>query len=135
MIATKFFFKWLLIFFWIASGINHFRVPDFYINIMPLYMPLHRELVLLSGLTEIIAGVMVAVPALTRWGAWFILAHLAIFMTVHVDMIANADRYPDIPLVVLWIRIPVQALFALWAYWFTRETPSRPVQSAEPQES
>lgn len=135
MIALKLFFKWLLVVFFVAGGINHFRVPDFYINIMPLYMPIHRELVFLSGLTEIIAGVMIAIPALTRWGAWFILAHLAIFMTVHVDMIVHADRYPDIPLIGLWIRIPIQGLFALWAYWFTVEAPGVSVQTPEPEES
>ena len=37
-------------------GIRHFIDPDFFLAIMPDYLPLHLELVYLSGLAEIILG-------------------------------------------------------------------------------
>lgn len=118
MFFVKIFFQYLLAVFWIAAGVNHFLDPDFYVNIMPDYMPLHRELVLLSGVTEIAAGLMVAIPALTRWGAWFCIVHLLIFFTVHIDMVVHADKFPEVPITVLWFRLPLQVLFILWAGWF-----------------
>lgn len=122
MIYGRMFFKYLLALFWIAAGVNHFLNPEFYINIMPDYMPAHAFLVALSGATELAAGVMVAIPRVTKWGAWFCIAHLLIFFTVHIDMIVHAaDKFPEIPLAALWIRIPVQFLFIFWAWWFTRE--------------
>ena len=112
--------KILLIIFWIGSGINHFRIPDFYLNLMPGYIPWHETMIYLSGMTEIAAGIMVAIPKTRRYGVWFIQAHLLIFMTVHVHMIQNAaSLYPEIPLIGLWIRLPIQALFATWAWWST----------------
>ena len=37
-------------------GIRHFIDPDFFLAIMPDYLPFHLELVYLSGLAEIILG-------------------------------------------------------------------------------
>jgi uncharacterized membrane protein len=115
--------KVLLAVFFILAGLNHFRTPDFYTNIMPQWMPAHEFLVFLSGVTEIIAGVMLLVPRLSRWGAWFIVAHLVAFFPVHIDMIVNAERYPDIPLAGLWLRIVIG-----WALLFTR----KPVEVTQP---
>jgi uncharacterized membrane protein len=122
--------RYLLAIFFVVAGINHFVRPDFYMNIMPDYLPLHRELVLLSGVTEIVAGVLVAIPATMRWGAWFIVAHLVIFMTVHVHMVVHADRYADVPVAALYFRIVMQFVLIAWALWYTR--PPKGVEATPP---
>ena len=122
MKLVKTILKYLLGAFFILAGVNHFRSPDFYLNIMPLWMPLHSELVFLSGVTEVIAGVMLLLPRWSVWGAWFIVAHLVVFFIVHIDMIVHAERYADeAPLWALWVRIVVQFVFIAWALWFTRK--------------
>lgn len=127
--------KVMLVIFWVGAGINHFVNPGFYTNIMPDYFPMHLELVYLSGATEILAGVLVAIPKTTRYGAWLIYAHLAIFMTVHIHMLQYAStRYAELPALALWLRLPIQALFALWTWWCTQpETASEP-PAPEPDE-
>jgi len=116
---VKLFFKLLLAVFFILGGINHFRAPDFYLNIMPDYIPAHEFMVQLSGVTEVVAGVMLLIPAVSRWGAWFIIAHLVVFFTVHFWMIQHAsDRYSEVPLGLLWFRIVLQVIFIVWASWF-----------------
>jgi len=129
--------KVLLGVFFILAGVNHFISPDFYTNIMPDYMPLHTELVYLSGVTEVVAGIMLLVPATSRWGAWFIIAHLIAFMPVHIHMIVHAGRYADMASVpALYFRIVVQAILVLWAYWHTRPVPSEtPPPPPEPAAS
>ena len=42
--------KLLLAIFMVGAGTMHFVNPDFYVKIMPQYLPRHRELVYLSGL-------------------------------------------------------------------------------------
>jgi uncharacterized membrane protein len=114
-------FKYLLVAFFILGGVNHFLAPGFYLPMMPPYIPAHEFMVMLSGATEIIAGIMLAIPKTSKAGAWFIIAHLLIFFTVHIYMIQEAaTEFADLPLVALWIRIPVQFLFIAWAFWFTR---------------
>ena len=112
--------KFLLGAFFIVGGLNHFRDPAFYLRIMPDYIPAHELMVRPSGVTEIVAGVMLLVPRVSRWGAWLIVAQLVVFLTVHVWMVQHAERYPEIPLAALWGRIVVQFVLIAWAAWFTR---------------
>lgn len=112
---------WVMALFYIGAGINHFRVPDFYVRIMPPYLPAHELLVQLSGVCEIVLGATVLVPALRRWAAWGIIALLLVFLPVHVHMLVHAELYPEAPVWFLWARFPLQALFILWAYWHTRD--------------
>ena len=53
--------------FFIAIGCDHFIRPNFYVGIMPPYLPAHLELVYLSGLFEVLGGVAVLFGALRRW--------------------------------------------------------------------
>jgi len=114
--------KILLALLFILAGINHFRIPDFYLNLMPDYIPYHTFMVYLSGVTEIVAGTMLLIPRFSKWGAWFIVAHLVVFLTVHFWMIQHAeDRYADIPLAMLWFPIVLQAIFITWALWYVSD--------------
>lgn len=108
--------------FWVAGGVNHFLNPDFYVGIMPPYLPAQRELVFLSGVTEIIAGVGVIFSATRELAYWGIVAMLVAFLPVHVHMVVNSEIYTaqGVPYWLLWARFPVQVLFFAWAWWATR---------------
>ncbi len=72
--------KCLLAFFMVAAGTMHFVNPDFYLRIMPPYLPIHLELVYLSGFFEAALGLLLLFPRVTRFAAWGIIALLiAIF--------------------------------------------------------
>lgn len=73
----------LLAIFMITTGIMHFVNPAFFLKIMPPYLPLHRELVLVSGVFEVLLGVLLLVPRTSRMAAWGIVA-LLIVMYRHV---------------------------------------------------
>jgi uncharacterized membrane protein len=47
-------------------------------------------------------------------------ALLVVFFVVHVDMILRHEAYPEAPLFVLILRIPLQFLLIYWAEWATR---------------
>ena len=92
----------------IAAGINHFVIPKFYENMMPDYLPAHRELVVASGVAEIAGGAMAMSPKTRVAARWWLLGVLAAVTPVHVHMIQHRERYPKIPLAVLWIRLFLQ---------------------------
>jgi uncharacterized membrane protein len=112
--------KWLLGLLFVAAGVNHFRDPDFYVRIMPPYLPWHRELVLVSGVFEVALGVALLVPRLTVAAAWGLIALLVAVFPANLYMALNADLYPHIPPAILWARLPLQGVLIAWAYWFTR---------------
>ena len=114
---------WLMGTFYIGAGANHFLAPDFYLPMMPPYLPLHLELVYLSGLAEMALGAAVLVPRLRPRAAWgLILLLIAIFpANIHIAL-------HNVPLggaaegagIWNWVRLPFQLLFILWAWWYTR---------------
>lgn len=66
--------KYLLTIFMIVAGTMHFVNPAFFLKIMPPYLPLHQELVLLSGIFEVVLGVLLLVPQTSRTAAWGIVS-------------------------------------------------------------
>lgn len=112
--------KYLLCVFFVLGGLNHFINPAFYLKIMPPYLPWRLFLVYLSGFFEVALGVLLLVPALTRVAAWGLIALLVAVFPANVHMAINPQFYPDIPPLVLWLRLPLQAVFIAWAYWHAR---------------
>jgi len=105
---------------YIALGINHLVNPGMYEGIMPPYLPAHTFLIYLSGVCEIVLGALLLPRATRAWAAWGIIAMLIAFMPVHIHMLVHAGDYPDVPYWALVVRIPMQGLFILWAWWYTR---------------
>ena len=99
----------------LTSGALHFLRPGVYEQIMPGYMPAHRELVLASGAAEIAGAVAVAFPR-TRSGAglWLAAVLVAVF-PANVHMALHPQRYPALPAALLWARLPLQPLLLWWA--------------------
>src|SRR4051812_44623944 len=70
----------------VAGGIGHFIATDFYMKMMPPYLPLHCPLVLLSGIAEIALGILLLIPQTSRFAAWGLIALLiAVFpANIHI---------------------------------------------------
>ncbi len=117
--------KYVLAVFMFGAGVMHFVRPDFYLKIMPPYLPYHLELVYLSGFFESALGVMLLVPRLSRWAAWGIFALLIAVFPANIYLYQHQEIMPAPPLVHL-LRLPVQGVFLLWAYWHTRPTAVSP---------
>ena len=111
--------KFVLAIFLIGAGISHFVNPAFFLKIMPPYLPLHKELVLVSGIFEVLLGVLLLVPAYSRWAAWGIVALLSAVFPANLDVFQHQELIPASPLVHL-LRLPLQGVFILWAYWYAR---------------
>ena len=56
MRTLKLVMTWLMGVLFVLAGVNHFFNTDFYVRIMPPYLPWPRELVYLSGVFEAALG-------------------------------------------------------------------------------
>ena len=110
--------KSVLAIFMITAGIMHFVNPAFFLKIMPPYLPLHKELVLVSGVFEVVLGVLLLVPQTSSMAAWGIVALLIAVFPANLYLYQHQDILPASP-VVHFLRLPLQGLFILWAYWHT----------------
>ncbi len=112
--------KILLAVFFIAAGMNHFVHPDFYLKIIPPYLPWHAALNYLSGALEVVLGALVLFPRFTRLaGLGLILLLIAVF-PANVYMAMNPHLFPTIPPAGLLLRLPLQLVMILWAWWATK---------------
>jgi len=114
-----------LIIFYVAAGTNHFINPDFYIKIIPGYLPWPRVLNYLAGFCEVGLGLLLILPVTRRWAAWGIVLMLVAFLPVHINMAVNAPLYlasAKVTPLLIWVRLLlVQPLLILWASLFTRK--------------
>mgnify|MGYP000016340561 CR=1 FL=1 len=109
----------LLAVFFVLAGLNHFRDPGFYLAIMPPPLPWHRELVFLSGVCEIVGGVLLLFPPLRRLTGWGLIALLIAVFPANIYAAAAHVQPPGehIAPILLWLRLPFQGLFIAWVYW------------------
>lgn len=108
----------------VVAGVNHFVNPDFYVRIMPPFLPAHRELVYLSGVLEIVGGIAVLIPGIRAAAGWGLILLLVAVFPANLHMALNPDLFPTLSPAAIYARLPFQALFVAWAYWATR--PDRP---------
>ena len=106
--------------FFINVGVDHFVNPEFYLAIMPGYLPLHLEAVYISGFFEILGGVSVLVPRLRSAAGWGLVVLLIAVFPANIHMAINTDLFPDIAPMKLYIRLVFQFIFIYWAYVVTR---------------
>lgn len=104
----------------IAAGTLHFLRPEYYEQIMPGYLPAHRELVLISGAAEIAGGVGVAFSRTRRAAGTWLIALLVLVFPANLNMALDPERFRSIAPILLWVRLPLQGLLIWWAYRATR---------------
>ena len=103
---------------YVLAGLNHFRVPEFYLRLMPPYIPEHQLMILLSGIAEFTLGILLLFKRTRKLASWGIIAMLLVFFSVHIYMLQERHTvFADVPEVILWIRIPLQFVLIYWAYW------------------
>lgn len=116
--------KYLFALLFIGGGVNHFLSSDFYVNIMPPYLPFHLALVYISGVAEIVLGIALLIPRFQRFGAWGLIALLIAVFPANIHMFLHPELFPAISPTALLIRLPIQLLLISWAYTYTK--PTRP---------
>jgi uncharacterized membrane protein len=115
--------RWLLAAFMTLAGLNHFISPAVYVGMMPAVLPAPLALVYISGVAEIAGGVGLLHPRTRKLAAWGLVALFVAVLPANINMLVNKlplGEHP-VPVWALWARLPLQLVFIVWAYLFTRE--------------
>jgi uncharacterized membrane protein len=127
MPSTKRALLWLMAAFYLANGVNHFASPDAYLQIIPDFIPLPLALVYASGLAEIILGVGVLFGRTRVMAAWGLIVLLLVVFPANINVAVNDLVFlgggPNS--LLNWLRLPVQAVLIVWAWWYTRSDEAR----------
>ena len=98
-----------------AAGVMHFVRPEFFDAIVPPWLPpSQRFWTLISGVAELVVGVMLFVPRWRRSGAIALFVLLVAVYPANLYMTWDWRDRPTGERVVSWVRLPLQfVLFAL----------------------
>lgn len=103
----------------VGAGVVHFVAPQAYDPLIPTMLGPPRPWVLASGVAEVAAGALLAVPGTRRAGAWAVTAVLVAILPGNLQMALDGG-YPGAQglagdPVAAWLRVPLQVPLVLWA--------------------
>ena len=112
---------YIMSYFYIQVGIKHFTDPVWFMQIMPPYLPWHKELIYISGAFEIFFGIMLLFKKMRYIaGSGLILLLIAVF-PANIYLAQTNGLAMDTSAAIAWGRLPIQAIFIVLAYWHSKE--------------
>ena len=113
----------VIVFLWFfVGGIAHFTSTDFFVAIVPPWVPFPLEVVYVSGVFEVVLALLLGLPV-TRTFAGSGLVLLTIAVTpANLHMWLNPDQFPETSETALFARLLVQVFLLLLIWWTTRPT-------------
>ena len=106
--------------FYVSVGVNHFTIPEWFLQIVPPWLPYKLELVYISGFLEIIFGVMLLIPATRFYASWGLILLLIAVYPANIYLAQTNGAAMNTTPLVAWGRLPFQFVFIALAYWHTK---------------
>lgn len=116
----------------IFVGITHFVKPEEYTKIVPPQFGDKLAMVYISGFFEILGGIGLLIPFVSVAAAWGLIALFVavfpanIYQAIHSIPIEGIPHHP----LLYWFRLPFQAVFMAWAWWYTKKPEKQPGASS-----
>jgi uncharacterized membrane protein len=105
----------------VLAGINHFISPEFYLPLIPDYLPFPSLLNVVSGVLEVLIGTLLWTYRYRRIGGLAFAALMVLFIPAHVHFIQMGYCLSDgqcVPAWVGWGRLlviqPLLIALGLW---------------------
>ena len=116
----------VLTFLYISVGVKHFTNPNFFLAIMPPYIPYHNFMVYLSGALEIVFALMMLFKKTRFYGCWgIILLLIAVFpANIYLYNSEIPQKILSVTKLEALIRLPYQLPLLLFAFWHSKEESS-----------
>src|SRR3954451_5336994 len=93
----------------VSSGAVHLARPQVYEPLMPAWVPAHREVILGSGVAELVCAVGMALPPTRRVAGWASAALLLAVWPGNLKMALDSTRSSSTAFkVAAWGRVPLQ---------------------------
>ena len=104
----------------VFTGVSHFIFPDEMAEMVPPIFPAPKFWVYLTGVAEILGGIGLLVPRVSRLAAWCLAAFLVAIFPANVYAAINEVGMGGHRegLEYLWLRAPLQATFLVWVSYF-----------------
>jgi len=106
------------------GGISHFTNVDFFLAIMPPYVPFPLAAVYFSGALEIVFAAALLPPRSRPWAGWLLMLLTLAVTPANIHMWLHPELFPGVSPPLLSARLVVQVLLLLLIWWSTRVPPA-----------
>lgn len=94
-------------------------------EIMHPYLPYPLMLIYLSGVAEVICGILLIISKTRKIGAWLTIALLIAIFPANIQMSIDELNNAGVLFYASIVRLPLQFLLIYWVYRFTKEIKSK----------
>lgn len=109
--------------FFLFGGIGHFVATDFFVKIVPPYIPYPREMVWLSGVIELALAFSLFNARLRPWAGYALMALICVVSSANIHMSMHPELFPEVPEWALTLRLVLQVGLLYLVWWSTRPAP------------
>ena len=107
--------------FYIMVGIKHFQDPGWFVQIIPPIFPYKYALVYISGLFEVLLGVLLMIPNFQSSAAKGLIILLICVYPANIYLAQTNGGALGISPFIAWGRLPFQFVFIGLAYWHSKK--------------
>ena len=103
-------------------GVRHFIDPDFFLAIMPNYLSMHLFFVYLTGLMEVVFGLLLAFRKTRKFASYGLIVLLLIVFPANIHLVESelSQSILEVSKEQTIIRLPFQGLLLILAYWHSK---------------
>ena len=108
--------RWLMAAFYGAAGIVHLRSPDAFLPIVPDWVPLPRDVILVTGVCEIVGALALLTPRLRRWAGIMLALYAVCVFPANIKHAIDNIQLPGLP-TSWWYHAPRLAMQPVIVWW------------------
>jgi uncharacterized membrane protein len=106
------------------TSIAHFAFSKGMTLMMPAFFPFKKEIVLATGILEIIFAIALLLPAWRHTAAICLIIFFILIIPANIHAALQKVDFQKgnnegSGLSYLWFRVPLQVFFIAWVYWFS----------------
>ncbi len=104
-------------FMYFFAGLYHVNRIDYFMSIMPAFMPQPRTMVIAGGIVQLLFAALL-IPRLTRrWTCYAIMVFWTLSLPISTYILYLGGAGIPLDPWVLWSRIPFHLALIAWAFW------------------
>jgi uncharacterized membrane protein len=113
--------RWALaVMLFFAASAHFTSMKEDLVRMTPPWVPRPRVMVYFTGVCEIAGGVGLLIPGLSRVAGLFLILLFLALLPANIHAARAGVTLRGKPATALLLRIPMQILFIVWAWWSTQ---------------
>lgn len=119
MKALDFILRGFLFLVFFSTGLGHFLETEFYLQMMPPYIPFHLGIVLVTGFCECLMAIFIIIPETKKYAAKAMVVFLLAYLPAVFHMMTNMHLFPEASRQFMMFTLPAHLLMIVMSWYLS----------------